>query len=142
MRKITEITIDGVRYKHTSTLAGGSSLYRVWKHRNKIPEDEFINVAGGLYISQNTIEEIEETGLPHGNKLTYLEDKIRKVLMDTESQNDLIDDIVDLVLQEGRKVATALKKMDKLKAQAKKVVEKDKVKLKDGWEPSINDPYY
>lgn len=140
MRKITEITIDGIRYKHTSTLAGGSSLYRVWKHRNKIPEEQFINVAGGLYISENTIEEIAETGLPHKNKLTSLETKIRKVLMDTESQSNLIDDISNLVIQEGRKVASALRKLDKIKAKAKKI--KAKGKPKDGWEPGIDDPYY
>lgn len=67
-KKITELLIHGERYVHTSTLAGGGSLYRVWKHRNKISEADFEDVSGGLYIKASVAGEIVKNGMPRKSR--------------------------------------------------------------------------
>jgi hypothetical protein len=137
---INELVIDGMRYRHTSTLGKKAGNYRAWKLRGKIPLETFRLVAGGLYIESDVVSEIEENGLPRKPRSDTLESNVKRILEDTKSNRTLVEDLSNLVNKKAVERLKAKTKMLKIKAKATKVVKGKKPK--DTFEPDINDPNY
>lgn len=113
MTTITDLIINGEKYKHVSTLAGGTSLYRTWKYRGKIPQEDFEMVAGGLYLKANREKIINEQGVPRKPREVIIGTKIKQILKDLKSKRSLIEDLTDLVIEEGLDIAKSQRRLEK-----------------------------